>query len=439
MPIKPREMTALEVKHLGMGTFNIGGVKGLYIRKTHTQSLFIFRYTDKFGRHDFSLGNYPTMSVAQAREAARAALALVMQGESPILKRQQEKQLVKPIPKKLTFRNVAEEWIADRLASNYWAKNSRGEKTTRAILEKHVFPTLGNLDIESISAEQIRECLAPIWQSIPATAKKAKTYIGKIFQWAIALHKRKSTVNPADWEGSLGVLMEPFQNNLKPTQNHAACAVSEIPRLFAEISHNDSMSAYACLFAILTCARSQAVRLAKWEEIDFKKKIWLIPQEHDKVKSPNRDRTIFLSSRALTLLRNIERFSDSPFIFPSRQGGCLSDNALTMFLRGLHDERKALDGIGWIDPVKTKKLGKPCVITLHGTARATFRTWAKDDETGNNRKFDQEAVELCLLHSKNDAYNGAYDRAPLTKERQKIMQAWGEYCWSKVSTVENKK
>ena len=57
MPIKPREMTALEVKHLGMGTFNIGGVKGLYIRKTHTQSLFIFRYTDKFGRHDFSLGN----------------------------------------------------------------------------------------------------------------------------------------------------------------------------------------------------------------------------------------------------------------------------------------------------------------------------------------------------------------------------------------------
>lgn len=69
---------------------------------------------------------------------------------------------------------MAEEWIADRLASNYWAKNSRGEKTTRAILEKHVFPTLGNLDIESISAEQIRECLAPIWQSIPATAKKQK-------------------------------------------------------------------------------------------------------------------------------------------------------------------------------------------------------------------------------------------------------------------------
>ena len=65
--------------------------------------------------------------------------------------------------------------------------------------------------------------------------------------------------------------------------------------------------------------------------------------------------------------------------------------------------------------------------------------FTKDDETGNNRKFDQEAVELCLLHSKNDAYNGAYDRAPLTKERQKIMQAWGEYCWSKVSTVENKK
>jgi len=103
-----------------------------------------------------------------------------------------------------------------------------------------------------------------------------------------------------------------------------------------------------------------------------------------------------------------------------------------MFLRGLHEKRLAEDGIGWIDPVKTEKLGKPCSISLHGTARATFRTWAKDDAMGNNRRFDQEAVELCLLHSKNDAYDGAYDRAPLAKERRAIMEAWGKYACSRI-------
>ncbi|MDR3897777.1 MAG: hypothetical protein Q3X95_00750 [Duodenibacillus sp.] len=101
-----------------------------------------------------------------------------------------------------------------------------------------------------------------------------------------------------------------------------------------------------------------------------------------------------------------------------------------MFLRGLHEKRLEEDGIGWIDPVKMEKLKKPCVITLHGTARATFRTWAKDDEIGNNRRFDQEAVEFCLLHSRNDAYGGAYGRAPLAKERRAIMEAWGEYACS---------
>ena len=190
------------------------------------------------------------------------------------------------------------------------------------------------------------------------------------------------------------------------------------------------MSARACEFSILTATRSQAVRLAQWDEINLEKGTWIIPIEHDKVKAQNRDRTIFLSSQALDLLRNLIRFSESPYVFHSSHGSHFSDAALTMFLRGVHEKRFAQDGIGWIDPVKSEKLGKLCVITLHGTSRSTFRTWAKDDELGNNRRLDQEAVELCLLHSKNDAYNGAYDRAPLAQERRLIMQAWGDYCES---------
>ena len=232
--------------------------------------------------------------------------------------------------------------------------------------------------------------------------------------------------------GALGILMEPFQKDRKPKQNHAACAVTELPELMATIHQYDSMSARACEFAILTAARSQAVRLARWEEIDLDNSVWVIPLEHDKIKTPNRDRTIFLSSQAKKLLKQLIRFAESPYVFPSSHGSHFSDVALTMFLRGLHEKRLAQDGVGWVDPIKSAKLKKPCVITLHGTARATFRTWAKDDEIGNNRRFDQEAVEFCLLHSRNDAYNGAYDRAPLAKERHAIMEAWGKYAYSKI-------
>ena len=144
---------------------------------------------------------------------------------------------------------------------------------------------IGADDIELITPERIRECMAPIWQSIPSTAKKARTYTQKIFQWVIALHKRSNRENPAMMSGALGVLMEPLQKNKKPKQHHAACAVEELPRLIAEIHGYNSMSARACEFAILTATRSQAVRLARWEEFDLEKGVWVIPLEHDKIKA----------------------------------------------------------------------------------------------------------------------------------------------------------
>jgi integrase len=296
------------------------------------------------------------------------------------------------------------------------------------LLGKHIFPFLGSRDIESITAEDMRNCLARIWQSTPSSAKKVRTYVQKIFQWSMAKGLCQRLDNPAMMDGPLGVLLEPYQKNRKQKDVMAACSVKEIPRLMAEIMAYDSMSAKACAFAILTAARSQAVRMARWDEFDLENALWVIPLEHDKLKFSNRDRTIFLSTWAVSLLKKLPRFVECPYVFPSARGSHFSDVALTMFLRGLHEKRVAKDGRGWIDPAKSARLGKPCIITLHGTARATFRTWAKDDVLGNNRRFDQQAVEMCLLHEKNDAYNGAYDRAPLAQERRKIMQAWGDYC-----------
>ncbi len=95
--------------------------------------------------------------------------------------------------------------------------------------------------------------------------------------------------------------------------------------------------------------------------------------------------------------------------------------------------------MGWIDKDKTTRTGKESIATQHGSARSTFRTWAKCDELANNKKYDQEAVELCLLHSRNDPYKGAYDRSKLEKERRTIMEDWGRYCTSlpKKSSTKN--
>lgn len=80
--------------------------------------------------------------------------------------------------------------------------------------------------------------------------------------------------------------------------------------------------------------------------------------------------------------------------------------AMNQVIRKAHTRKKLLDGIGWIDKEKSKRTGKECIATQHATARSCFETWAKDDELGNNRKFDKETIKLNMLHQRNDPYKG---------------------------------
>lgn len=434
MPRFTRLLLASHIKNLAEGkTVAVGGVTGLYFRKSRYQNIFFLRYQDQTGRHDLSIGTYPEISLAQARDLAAVTRARISQGENVLEQRRQERQkLASRAPKRITrsFESVARAWVEERSKFNYWEHDAKGESRAIRILEMHVFPHIGKTNINKITVDDVFNVLSLIWTTKHSTASKAKTYIYKVFQWAIAKKMCTLTENPGDIRYSLGILMEPLKKRVTTATHFAACAVEEIPLFFVESARYDSMSARATEFAILTCSRSKAVRLATWDEIDFENRIWTVPVDHDKIKSEGRDRRIFLSVQAIALLKTLPRFPGSNVIFPNLRCRPLSDAALTMFLRGMHEARFAEDGHGWVDPVTTKVNGNPAVITLHGTARASFRTWAKSDELGNNRRFDQEAVELCLLHSKRDTYKGAYDRAYLEKERRLIMDAWGDYCWS---------
>lgn len=442
MPKVVKEMTVLQTKRLPEGTYSVGGAPGLRIRiRKDAPSYFFLRYTSpQKKRRDLTLGTFPLVGLAEARNKARSAIRLLQQNIDPLEVRQsQKKASMEGSKKTYCFQEIATMWHRERLEAGYYSRDARSAKTTENILNNHVFPVLGAIPIEEITPKRVMECLAPIWTKTNPTAKKARSYISGVLNFAIANEFRKNEYNPATLQGPLGVLLQPMKHSIKPPVNLAACSVDEIPRLFVEMRKYTSMSAFACEFAILTAARSKAVRLATWDEFDLEKGVWEIPVEHDKTKAPNRNRTIFLSPQAIALLKSLPHDSqEDDLVFMSSQKRPMSDTTLLMFLRGLHEKRLEKDHIGWIDPDKSKAEGHPCVITIHGTARATFRTWAKDDKKGNNRRFDQEAVELCLLHGKNNrttdmpgsGLGTAYDRALLANERQLIMNEWGKFCFS---------
>lgn len=64
--------------------------------------------------------------------------------------------------------------------------------------------------------------------------------------------------------------------------------------------------------------------------------------------------------------------------------------ALQEFIKGIHNTQRIIDGISWVDPDQKNSTGKPLIVTLHGCARATFNTWAKDARGYGHKAFPRD-------------------------------------------------
>lgn len=261
MPKLAKPLTAIELRSLPKNScIAVGVVPGLYVRKRGESGYFFLRYTDNGVRRDFTLGSYPQLSLSQARIKAAEVRAMIENGEDPSKLRPVKEpenvpdKVAQEVKRKAdrTFEALGRKWVETRSLNGFWVHNRKGEIETLRVLELHVFPYLGKKDIDDITPEDVCETLSHIWQSKCHTAKKAKTYIHKVFQWAIALRMRTNRENPAAMGGALGVLIEPLQKRKKAKGSFAAADVAEIPQLFKDMKEYISISARACEFAILT-------------------------------------------------------------------------------------------------------------------------------------------------------------------------------------------
>lgn len=200
-------------------------------------------------------------------------------------------------------------------------------------------------------------------------------------------------------------------------------------------------NAIAYIFSILTAARSQAVRLMQWQEIDFARGIWTIPIAHDKIKAPNRIRSIVLASGALALLELVKSehgdCSPESYVFiPPRKGDTLNDAGFKSCVKQINAKRIAQGLEPYVDPNSLDKNNKARIISQHATARASFDTWAAEHE-GQNMSFRQSVFELCLLHQNEDncPYGRAYNRNELIDDRRVVMEAWNDFCLSECSEL----
>lgn len=394
MPRKAKELSALEVRNLTKpGLHFVGGVAGLALQVTETGAKsWILRAQVGKRRRDMGLGGFPDVTLAQAREEARAARARIRAGVDPVEEaRAARSALIAAQLSMLTFQQAAEAYIDAHKAG--W-KNEKHQKQWTSTLQAYVYPKVGSVLVRDVELPQVLAVLEPIWKTKTETASRLRGRVESVLDWATARGYREG-LNPARWRGNLDKLL-PRPSKVAKVEHHSALPVSEVGAFMVALRSQEGLGARALEFAILTAARSGEVRGATWDEIDLEEAVWAIPAARMKA---SREHRVPLSAAAVRLLKSLPRHADTQLVFVGAKGGPLSDMTLSAVVR---------------------RMGAPCVP--HGF-RSTFRDWAAE-----RTSFPSEMAEMALAHTINNKVEAAYRRGDMFEKRRRMMSDWARFC-----------
>ncbi|MEH6386394.1 MULTISPECIES: site-specific integrase [Pseudomonas] len=425
MPRITKELSAAEVRRLtSSGLYAVGGVPGLFLQVGSGQSRsWILRTMIGTRRRDIGLGGYPAVTLADARLTAREMRESIRSGIDPVEARKQAKAaLVASQAQRRTFSELAREVYAVKQLEFKNAKHSAQWINT---LETYAFPHFGDRPIAEITADDVLGALRDLWLTKNETATRVRQRMDNVFTYAIQ-NRYCSGPSPASWAESLkGRLPDPSKLAKKAggKKHHPRVSIEAVPGFMNDLMARESVSARALAFAILTAARSGEIRRAAWDEIDLESRVWTVPAE--RMKSGRLHR-VPLSSEAVRLLETCSRTRGSTLIFPGKSGNPLSDNTLSKLIKDMHEQAVNKGGKGYIDKQQER------IATPHGTARSTFKDWARKNTSyrlpsGDLSSFPDEWTELALAHVNDDATRAAYARDELLEERRILMQAWADY------------
>lgn len=394
MPKKATELGALAVSRLkDSGLHFVGGVSGLALQVLPSGGRTWIRRAMVGGRRrDMGLGGYPDVTLAEARDAARKARALIREGVDPIEKAKAARSALKAeAVKATTFRHAVEAYVGAHEAG--W-RNAKHRAQWTSSLERHAYPVLGDLSVAHIEMAHVVKVLDPIWREKTETASRVRGRIEQVLDWAAARGFREGQ-NPARWKGFLDKVL-PKPGKVARVVHHRALAQADMPGFMDRLRDQPGAGAVALRFVILTAARSGEVRGACWSEIDLRQGIWTVPGERMKA---GREHRVPLSPEAQRLLEQLPRIAGSDLVFPAARGGQLSDVTLSAALR-----RMGVDAVP------------------HGF-RSTFRDWVAECT-----RHSSDVAEMALAHSVGNKVEAAYRRGDLFAKRRTLAEDWARFC-----------
>ena len=360
----------------------------LYIMPNGSK-LWRYRYRYNGSPKMLSLGEYPTVTLKDARAERERVSDLLAQGIDPSIERK-EKKLSQAYAIENDFKSVARAWW-----DNWKVANSEAHALkVWGIFEKDIFPVFGKYPVENIKPSLVRLAVKRVVErGAYDTAGRVHQYTSAVLSYAFN-HELVAS----------NVARDIAVNDLIPRrkkQSMGRVDLKDLPQLLQDIQAYDgnAITKIAIQLLSLTFVRTTELIQATWDEIDFIGKVWRIAPERMKMGTAH---IVPLSAQALDLLGELKKITGgNPHLFPSIKGDgkTMSKNTILFALYRM-GYRGRMTGHGF-----------------RGVASTALR------EQG----FSRDVVELQLSHLVGNEVERAYNTMELLAERTAMMQAWADY------------
>lgn len=357
----------------------------LWVRHTGAKKwVMAYRYHGK--QTNITLGDYPTISLQQARLQALEIKEKLKQGIDPKTAK----------PNAVLFGDMASDYHTQRDPKH---PNNKGKYTVAIGTHKRdlsqytndIAPHIAHLDINAITPTMILDIAKRIEKrGAYDMAKRAIRQMGAIFRHARdkGLYDRLPPTDRLE------------KRLTKRKQEHfARLEFHELPQFFTHVEQStcEPLTKLAFKFICLTFVRTIEMRFMTWSEIDWDNRLWRIPPERMKMRKPH---IVPLAPQAIEILHQIKQMglNDDYVFFNTKTKHPVSENFLTQAL---------------------KRLGYQGRMTGHG-----FRGIASTKL--HELQYNHECIELQLAHAKADKVSQAYNGAEHLPYRIQMMNEWAD-------------
>jgi hypothetical protein len=344
-----------------------------------------------------AIGEYPSMTLEEAREEARKWRDLIKRGIDPAIEaeRRRQEELRKQSD---TFAAIAEKFIARKL------KLQRRGHVVERVIRNELMPHWAARPVADISHRVVRELIEGV------VDRGAETYAHNVYDAANAVF-------------NFAVAQDAIESN--PCRQLRRKDLIGQKRLRKRILADDEIRAFwratrhlpypygsALRILMITGQRHTDVTEVPRTEIDLRKKLWTIPPERFKSDMPQ---IVPLTDDVCAILERLPEFRKGPFLFsttfgqkPTAISTKIKDRVDTLMLRSL----KAMARLRGDDPKEVKL--EPWVIhDMRRVVRSHLSALRVPDQI----------AEMVIGHGKKGLQR-IYDQHKYVDEMRDAMMLW---------------